>query len=117
MQIACYLRSTYKSRLSNTYTKNGSYSMDLKIFILVKCLIDLIAQRKCLTCLHVLFVTGNSCKIPFGTGSVHGFFSQDDTKIGSAVIKQQVPSCFFVAEVLDMFSTYTLNKIFQTGFH
>ncbi|TMX00300.1 hypothetical protein EJD97_001054 [Solanum chilense] len=53
--IACYLRSTYKSRLSNTYTKNG-----------------------------------NSCKIPFGTGSVHGFFSQDDTKIGNAVIKQQV---------------------------
>ncbi|KAG5587907.1 hypothetical protein H5410_048341 [Solanum commersonii] len=40
--------------------------------------------------LHVIFVPRNSCKIPFGTGSVHGFFSQDDTKIGNAVIKQQV---------------------------
>ncbi|XP_055813572.1 aspartic proteinase-like [Solanum dulcamara] len=53
--IACYLRSRYKSRLSNTYTK-----------------------------------IGKSCKIPFGTGSVRGFFSQDDTKVGGAVIKQQV---------------------------
>ncbi|KAJ8547350.1 hypothetical protein K7X08_010936 [Anisodus acutangulus] len=53
--IACYLRSRYKSRLSNTYTK-----------------------------------IGKSCKIPFGTGSVHGFFSQDDTKVGGSVIKQQV---------------------------
>ncbi|MCD9560539.1 hypothetical protein HAX54_019236 [Datura stramonium] len=53
--IACYLRSRYKSRLSNTYTK-----------------------------------IGKSCKIPFGSGSVYGFFSQDDTKVGGAVIKQQV---------------------------
>ncbi|PHU13859.1 hypothetical protein BC332_15064 [Capsicum chinense] len=53
--IACYLRSRYKSRLSNTHTK-----------------------------------IGKSCKIPFGAGSVRGFFSQDDTKVGSAVIKQQV---------------------------
>lgn len=53
--IACYLRSRYKSRLSNTYTK-----------------------------------IGKSCKIPFGSGSVQGFFSQDDMKVGGAVIKQQV---------------------------
>ncbi|OIS98659.1 PREDICTED: aspartic proteinase-like [Nicotiana attenuata] len=53
--IACYLRSRYKSRLSNTYTK-----------------------------------IGKSCKIPFGTGSVHGFLSQDNVKVGGAVLKQQV---------------------------
>ncbi|XP_075086010.1 cyprosin isoform X2 [Nicotiana tabacum] len=33
---------------------------------------------------------GKSCKIPFGTRSVRGFFSQDNTKVGNAVIKQQV---------------------------
>ncbi|XP_060181042.1 aspartic proteinase-like [Lycium barbarum] len=53
--IACYLRSRYKSRRSNTYTKIGTH-----------------------------------CKIPFGAGSVYGFYSQDDTKVGGAIIKQQV---------------------------
>nr|XP_016516070.1 PREDICTED: cyprosin-like [Nicotiana tabacum] len=33
---------------------------------------------------------GKSCKIPFGTGSVHGFFSQDNLKVGDAILKQQV---------------------------
>lgn len=33
---------------------------------------------------------GKPCKIPFGTRSVRGFFSQDNVKVGSSVINQQV---------------------------
>lgn len=44
---------------------------------------------------------GKSSKIPFGTGSVHGFFSQDNVKVGGAVLKQQVP--VFAAEIVDIY--------------
>jgi len=32
---------------------------------------------------------GTSCKISYGTGSISGFFSQDNVKVGSAVVKHQ----------------------------
>ncbi|CAK9175774.1 unnamed protein product [Ilex paraguariensis] len=33
---------------------------------------------------------GKSCKIPYGSGSIHGFFSQDNTEVGDIVIRDQV---------------------------
>ncbi|PHT96602.1 Cyprosin [Capsicum chinense] len=33
---------------------------------------------------------GKRCKIPFGTRSVRGLFSQDNVKVGSSVVNQQV---------------------------
>ncbi|MED6175048.1 hypothetical protein PIB30_074854 [Stylosanthes scabra] len=33
---------------------------------------------------------GTSCKIPYGRGSIYGFFSQDDVKVGHIIIKDQV---------------------------
>ncbi|QHO01542.1 hypothetical protein HN51_036233 [Arachis hypogaea] len=33
---------------------------------------------------------GTSCKIPYGHGSIYGFFSQDVVKVGDIIIKEQV---------------------------
>ena len=33
---------------------------------------------------------GKHCKIPYGSGSVFGFFSQDHVRVGDFVIKDQV---------------------------
>ncbi|PHU23569.1 Aspartic proteinase [Capsicum chinense] len=42
--------------------------------------------------MHLLWrsTAGKHCKIPFGTRSVHGLFSQDNVKVGSSVTNQQV---------------------------
>ncbi|XP_060189653.1 cyprosin-like [Lycium barbarum] len=45
---------------------------------------------------------GKHCKIPFGTRSVHGFFSQDNVKVGNSVINQQV----FTEVTLEGFFTF-----------
>ncbi|KAK3008817.1 hypothetical protein RJ639_013663 [Escallonia herrerae] len=63
--IACYMHSKYRARLSATYTK--------------------IVVRSCLG-----FYAGKSCKIHYGFGSIHGFFSQDNTRLGDIVIRDQV---------------------------
>lgn len=33
---------------------------------------------------------GKSCEIPYGSGSISGFFSQDNVKVGNLVVKDQV---------------------------
>lgn len=39
---------------------------------------------------NFFFKSGIPCKIPYGSGYISGFLSQDDTKIGHIIIKDQV---------------------------
>ena len=39
--------------------------------------------------LHFLYA-GTPCSIPYGQGSIYGFFSQDNVQIGDVIIKDQV---------------------------
>ncbi|KAM7463223.1 hypothetical protein LguiA_031344 [Lonicera macranthoides] len=76
LSIACYIHSKYRSRLSSTYTKIG-------------------IQFNSIQCDHNHMFYGDSdlgkyCKIPYGSGSIYGFFSQDNTRVGDLVIKNQV---------------------------
>lgn len=34
--------------------------------------------------------SGTSCEITYGSGSISGFFSQDDVKVGDIIVKNQV---------------------------
>lgn len=52
------------------------------------------------------FYLGIHCKIPYGSGSLSGFFSQDNVKVGDFLIKNQVGfvglpkvSCFKLVSV------------------
>ncbi|CAJ2631784.1 unnamed protein product [Trifolium pratense] len=38
---------------------------------------------------HTYNKNGTSCKISYGTGSISGFFSQDNIKVGSSIVKNQ----------------------------
>lgn len=38
----------------------------------------------------VIFDTGTSAAIQYGTGAISGFFSQDNVKVGDLVVKNQV---------------------------
>ncbi|KAH1190316.1 Aspartic proteinase [Glycine max] len=38
---------------------------------------------------NVIFDTGTSCKIRYGSGSISGFFSKDHVKVGDVVVKNQ----------------------------
>lgn len=51
-----------------------------------------------------VFYVGKSCKIPYASGSLSGFFSQDNIRIGDAVIEDQVASWFLETKVLLHFS-------------
>ncbi|KAG5028365.1 hypothetical protein JHK87_011879 [Glycine soja] len=45
---------------------------------------------------------GIHCKIPYGQGSIFGFFSQDNVHVGNIIIKDQVsilPSIIFQSEL------------------
>ncbi|KAF7818024.1 aspartic proteinase-like isoform X2 [Senna tora] len=68
--IACYFHSRYKSSKSSTYTKNGN------------------ATRSKIATIHVHH-SGTSCEITYGSGSISGFFSQDNVKVGDIVVKNQ----------------------------
>ncbi|KAF8392746.1 hypothetical protein HHK36_023095 [Tetracentron sinense] len=61
--IACYFHSRYKAHRSSTYIKND--------FVLA-------------------YDSGKSCKIPYGSGSISGFLSQDNAQVGDLVVKDQV---------------------------
>ena len=41
---------------------------------------------------------GKHCKIPYGSGSVFGFFSQDHVRVGDFVIKDQVEFFDLIAQ-------------------
>lgn len=38
--------------------------------------------------------SGTSCEINYGSGSLSGFYSQDDVKVGDVVVKHQVSTLF-----------------------
>jgi len=45
---------------------------------------------------------GIPCKIPYGHGSIFGFFSKDNVQVGDIIIKDQVsilPSIIFQSEL------------------
>ncbi|KAF7113235.1 hypothetical protein RHSIM_RhsimUnG0146600 [Rhododendron simsii] len=61
--IACYGHSKYRASLSSTFTEIGfMFGSDI----------------------------GVPCKIRYGSGSIYGFFSQDNVRVGGVVIKDQV---------------------------
>ncbi|KAF7814729.1 glycerol-3-phosphate acyltransferase 3 [Senna tora] len=60
----------YKSSKSSTYTKNGN------------------ATRSKIATIHVHH-SGTSCEITYGSGSISGFFSQDNVNVGDIVVKNQ----------------------------
>ena len=39
--------------------------------------------------------SGTSCEITYGSGSISGFFSQDNVKVGDVVVKDQVSTSQF----------------------
>lgn len=65
--------------------------------------------------IHFQFFLGKHCKIPYGSGSISGFFSQDDVRVGDLLVRNQVEFaalpkvscfkylCFFVALIYGEF--------------
>ncbi|XAR49764.1 Phytepsin [Bertholletia excelsa] len=58
---------------------------------------------------------GISCKIPYGSGSIHGFFSQDNVKVGDVVVRDQV-FAEATKEGLFMFMLAQFDGILGLGF-
>ncbi|OVA13515.1 Peptidase A1 [Macleaya cordata] len=51
------------------------------------------ARMQRLDCAHILLVgsgPGNPCDIHYGSGSISGFFSQDNVQVGDLIVKDQV---------------------------
>jgi len=47
--------------------------------------------------LHLGKYAGIPCKIPYGQGSIFGFFSQDNVQVGDIIIKDQVSIFSFIS--------------------
>lgn len=92
MQIACYTHSKYRARLSHTYTKIGKFCWCITFVNLF--IFNIACTEYFVTTLILKFVfqfyLGIHCKIPYGSGSISGFFSQDNVKVGDFLIKDQV---------------------------
>lgn len=40
--------------------------------------------------INLLVLLGKSCSIRYGSGSIYGYFSQDNVQVGDLVVKDQV---------------------------
>ena len=99
-QIACYLHSKYWARLSSTYTKNGKLllkylNLNFMVIRFYVYVIKLLGNSDDRTLISFFFRydIGTTCKIHYGSGSIYGFFSQDNVKVGDVIIKDQVCDC------------------------
>lgn len=53
-------------------------------------------------CNSYFYDSGKSCSIAYGSGSISGFFSEDNVAVGDIVVQDQVgslSSCFFLFNV------------------
>lgn len=46
---------------------------------------------------HFTCQPGTSCKIAYGSGSISGFFSTDNVKVGDIVVKKQVSTSLYIS--------------------
>lgn len=56
-------------------------------------------------CNSYFFDSGKSCSIAYGSGSISGFFSEDNVAVGDIVVQDQVgslSSCLFFCLMLDV---------------